>query len=142
MRTISTESKALLNVPDFIIFQLVIFEYKLATCASQKLVPNLRIETGIWSILLGTLSFRAIIYHHSNNLCSGNYTSAVKYNETWFSVDTEHDVRFTCTINYYIVPYLMIYKKKSNAMVIRNEDIHLHTGELNNPVASELIQQL
>ena len=74
----------------------------------------------------------AIIYNHSNNTCSGHYTSAVKCNEEWFSVDDEHisDVRFTCKVKDFIEPYLLIYKKKSNAMVIQNEDMHLPIAEL------------
>ena len=78
-----------MNVSDFIIFQLVTFKYDLVTGASQKFIPNLRIETQILCILLGTLSLHAIIYHLGNNPRSRHFTSAVKHNEIWFSVDDE-----------------------------------------------------
>lgn len=74
-----------MNVSDFITFWSIIFEYDLATSASDKLVLKLRIETEILRILSRRLSLHAIIYHHGNNPRRGHYTSALKYNETSFS---------------------------------------------------------
>ena len=101
-RTNATKATTVLNIADFIIIQLKLFYYDLATGTAHKLVPNLQIELEIENILLGTLTWHAIVYHHGNTPRSGQYTSAVKYNDTWFLVEDQrisNEVRFTCTMN-------------------------------------------
>ena len=125
-RTNATKARTVLNISDFIIFQLKLYHYDLTTATAHKLVPNLQIELEIENILLGTLTLHAIVYHHGNTPRSGHYTSAVKYNNTWFLVDDQrisNVVRFTCTMDDYMVPYLLIYKKKTGAVVIPNDNI-------------------
>ena len=70
-----------------------------------------------------------------------------------FLVDDQrisNEVRFTCTMNDYMVPYLMIYKKKPGAVVMPNANIVCDLQpELSSPditesynfVFSELTQQ-
>ncbi|XP_066930953.1 uncharacterized protein [Clytia hemisphaerica] len=116
IRTNATKSRTLFNVSHALIIQLVIFCYDQTTGRLKKLVPNLNIETEIENVLLGTLELQAIVYHHGNTPDSGHYTSVVKYNEQWYSVNDDHVTvikgdEFNCKISDKIVPYVLIYKK-------------------------------
>ena len=112
----STQAVSVTHISDMFIIQLGIFQF--VDGISKKIIPRLNIdeEIHIWD----TMTLHAIIYHQGEQANSGHYTSAVKINDSWFmisdSIVSNQDVKLSCSAEDTSVPYVLIYKKKTDAI--------------------------
>merc|ERR1712226_1699637 len=77
----------------------------------RKLFPNLVVEEH-----LDNYTLQAIIWHHGFNMDSGHYTSMIRHNGNMYHLSDAqnvncYDVRYGCTSNDYMVPYMLFYTK-------------------------------
>ena len=92
----------------------------------EKFIPNLDVDSEVDSPW-GKLSLHSIIYHHGESATSGHYTTAIKSNSTWYSVD-DHRVSI-CDIKLSFSswdrnassPYLVVYKRKVTPQISSGE---------------------
>ena len=116
------KTDTIVKLPDILFIQLKLFSYN-NDGSSEKIVPNLNIDESL-SLYGKTLNLSAIIYHDGPNTASGHYTSSIKINETWFTInDTKvsEGAKFFCLSTEITTPYLLIYKIEASVTnAIRN----------------------
>ena len=81
--TEARQVRTLININKFMIIQLKMFGYDQSKQELYKIVPKLKIEEQVTSILLGKLNLRAIVYHIGNSPVVGHYVASVKRGDTW-----------------------------------------------------------
>ena len=104
----------------------------------KKIIPKLHIDEEI-SIFGNTMNLHGIIYHEGEQANSGHYTSRVKVNDRWFLISDsnvmDQDEQSRALIGTTNVPYMLIYKKKSNITSFSSVAIN---NNLNNRACSIL----
>ena len=103
----ATKSTTFDSEPDTLIIQLRLFVFNEHTLETEKIIPNLIIddEVEIFSIY----RLQGIISHEGKFANSGHYTSCVKINGKWYSIN---DTIVNEGKNKHMKPYLLIYKKQ------------------------------
>ena len=108
------QTSTIFSLPDILIIQLALFSYVDAN-NTEKIIPNMNLDETL-SLFGKTLTLHGIIYHSGPNTNSGHYTSAVRLNDTWYTINDERiseGVKLYCVSTDTTVPYILIYKSDS-----------------------------
>ena len=121
-----TKSLNINELGEILIIQLII--YKFDNYGRRKLFPNLVIDQE-----LDQYRLQGVIWHHGQNIDAGHYTSMVKHNGCMYHLSdaeqiNKYDVRYYCTPDMNMVPYLLFYAKND----ISNADFSRSTIESTN----------
>ena len=115
---------------------------------SIKFILNLSIDEEI-SLWGNRMVLSGVIYHEGEQSHCGHYTSEVNMNNTWFLISDTRILRqqkLQCSSRDISVPYILIYKKKSNFLVAPPNSLNgpagvSSTSELISGTAETMIRQ-
>ena len=113
----STKPIYVIQLSDALIMQLNIFKY--INAISKMFIPNLSIDEEI-SLYDNRMVHTSVIYHEGKHHHCRQYISGVNMNNTWFLISGTRVLRqqkLQCSSRDISVPYILIYKKRSNFVV-------------------------
>ena len=105
------------QLSDGLMMQLNIFNY--IDGINKKFIPDLGIDEEI-SLWGNRMVLSGVIYHEGEQSHRGLFTSGVNLDNTWFLISDTIILRqqkLQCSSNDISVPYVLIFKKKSNFLV-------------------------
>ena len=136
-QTLNTSAKAVyvIQLSDALITQLKIFKY--SDGISQNFIPNLSIHKDI-SLRDNGMVLSGVIYHEGKQSHCGHYISEGNVDNMWFLISDTKILRYQKLQCNLMIPYILIYKKKSNFLVALPNSLN-GTGRVSS--TSELISQ-
>ena len=99
------------------------------THQSNKIIPNILIDSQFSNELLGTFKLKAAVYHSGDSPNGGHYKSSFKYNDQLF---TTSDTNPNAKLELDDIPYLVIYERDAPELPIVIANKVDTINELNN----------